>query len=367
MATEQPTWQPDWAVPPGETLAEALQDRGMSQSELARRMDRPVKTINEIVNGKAALTPDTAIQLERALGISASFWNGLEAQYRERLARARAEKELEANASWADDFPVRELVRHNVISPNATKAGRVAALLSFFRVSTPSAWEHHWLSPSAAFRASPSFASAPKAVATWLRWGEVEAENVETPPFSPKRFRAVLKEIRGLTRREPFMQIIARVQELCESAGVVIVLTPELTGTRLSGAARWLTPDKAIIQLSLRHKSDDQLWFSFFHEAGHLLEDKRRDYLHTDRGAENASQADEEAADQFARDLLMPPDAYTAFVQRASFTEEDVREFAKAHGIAPGIVVGRLQRERHLDPSHLNGLKKPINWPTALQ
>jgi Zn-dependent peptidase ImmA (M78 family) len=330
-------------------------------------MDRPVKTINEIVNGKAAITPDTAIQLERALGISASFWNGLEAQYRERLARARAEKELEANASWADDFPVRDLVRHNVIAPTATKGGKVAALLAFFRVSNPSAWDRQWHSPAAVFRASPSFASAPKAVATWLRWGEVEAEEVQTPPFDRARFRDVLKEIRGLIRREPFMQIIARVQDLCESAGVVVVLTPELTGTRLSGAARWLTPDKAIIQLSIRHKTDDQLWFSFFHEAGHLLEYKRRDYLHTDEGAENATKADEDAADQFARDLLLPPDAYAAFVARGSFTEEAVRDFAKAQGVAAGIVVGRLQREDHLDRSHLNDLKKSIDWPTALR
>jgi Zn-dependent peptidase ImmA (M78 family) len=187
------------------------------------------------------------------------------------------------------------------------------------------------------------------------------------PPFNPATFREVLKEIRGLTRREPFMQIITRVQELCEGAGVVVVLTPELRGTRLSGAARWLTPDKAIIQLSLRHKTDDQLWFSFFHEAGHLLQDKRRDYLHTDEGAENASQADEDAADQFARDLLMPPDIYRVFIEQASFSEEAVREFAKAQGIAPGIVVGRLQRERHLDRSHLNDLKKPIDWPIALR
>lgn len=364
---EQSVWQPDWTVPPGETLAEALQERGMSQSELARRMDRPVKTINEIVNGKAAITPDTAIQLERALGISASFWNALEMQYRERLARARADRELAANASWAEGFPIRDLVRHNVIEGTTTKVGRIAALLSFFRVSSPSAWERQWLSPTASFRASPSFKSAPKAVATWLRWGEVEAERVETPPFNAARFREVLEEIRGLTRREPFMQIIARVQELCESAGVVVVLTPELSGTRLSGAARWLTPHKAVIQLSLRHKTDDQFWFSFFHEAGHLLEDEQRDYLHTDGGAEEASPADEDKADCFARDLLMPPDAYTAFVEQGSFSEEAVRQFAKAQGIAPGIVVGRLQRERYLNRSHLNGLKKPINWPISLR
>jgi addiction module HigA family antidote len=73
MVTEQRGWRPDWTVAPGEILLEALEERSMSQSELARRMGRPTKTINEIVNAKAALTPETAIQLERTLGIDASF------------------------------------------------------------------------------------------------------------------------------------------------------------------------------------------------------------------------------------------------------------------------------------------------------
>jgi addiction module HigA family antidote len=76
-------WRPDWAVPPGEILLEALQDREMTQSELAQRLGRPLKTVNEIVNGKAAITPETAIQLERAIGISSRFWTGLETLYRD--------------------------------------------------------------------------------------------------------------------------------------------------------------------------------------------------------------------------------------------------------------------------------------------
>src|SRR4029077_9667546 len=97
MAIEPVAWQPDWAVAPGEILLETLEERGMSQSELARRMGRPTKTINEIINGKAAITPETAIQLELTLGITATFWNNLESAYREHLARARAHDELQAS------------------------------------------------------------------------------------------------------------------------------------------------------------------------------------------------------------------------------------------------------------------------------
>jgi len=361
----EPTrWQPDWAVPPGETLAEALQEREMSQSELARRMDRPVKTINEIVNGKAAITADTAIQLERALGISATFWNALEAQYRERLARGRAEEELAASAPWLEGFPIGDLTKHGLIPRTSRKGGLVEALLSYFRVSSPAAWEREWMAPSASFRSSPTFASAPKAVAAWLRWGEIEAADVDTAPFDARRFREALVEIRRLTRREPFLQILRRVQDLCASAGVAVVVTPELRGARLSGAARWLTSDKALIQLSYRHKSDDHFWFSFFHEAGHLLERKRRNYLHADDEA--GGDGAEEAADRFARDALLPPQAYKDFTATNDFGEEAVRAFAKEQGVAQGIVVGRLQRDGLVPRTHLNPLKRRIDWPKPL-
>lgn len=366
MATDQTSWQPDWAVPPGEILAEALVDRGMSQSELARRMDRPVKTINEIINAKAAITPDTAIQLERALGISARLWNGLETQYREQLAQHRADAELEAVGDWIKDFPFRDLVRHGVLPDASTKGRKVAELLAYFRVSSPTAWERQWLAPAAAFRASPTFQSSPKAVAAWLRWGEIEAAGVETAPFDAAKFRSAVQEARTLTRREPFVQIVERVKGLFAAAGVVLVLTPELHGTHLNGATRWLAPDRALIQLSLRHKTDDQFWFTLFHEAAHVLDAKHRDYLDAADG-DSETDTGEAEADTFARDTLIPLDAWATFVSAGDVSELAVRAFAKSQDIAAGIVVGRLHREDHLDRTHLVPLKRTINWPSAIQ
>lgn len=363
MAAEPTAWQQrDWSVAPGEILLEALQDRGMSQSDLARRMGRPIKTINEIVNGKAAITPDTAIQLELVLGISAGFWNNLEASYRAGLARGRSEKELATHASWAAEFPVQDLVRHNLIQRTSTKAEKVAALLAYFRVSTPDAWEQYWLVPRASFRASPAYASSPHAAAAWLRWGEITAADIDTAPFDAQKFSEVLNEIRELTRRDLAL-VHQRLQDLCASAGVAFVVTPEFKGTHVSGAARWLTADKAIIQLSLRYKTDDQLWFSFFHEARHLLGRKRVDFIDD----ENSDQdEDEQHADRFARDTLIPPGDYAEFIARRTFTSTAVRDFAKQQRIAAGIVVGRLQRDGYLPSSHLNDLKKRMRPGVAL-
>src|ERR1022692_2545850 len=96
---------PDYAVPPGEQLASVLEEKGMSQAELATRIGRPQKTINEIVKGKASITPETAIQLERALGVPASIWNRLEAAYQLRLAEQRDESRLSAFSEWVERVP----------------------------------------------------------------------------------------------------------------------------------------------------------------------------------------------------------------------------------------------------------------------
>ncbi len=193
-------WQPDWAVAPGEILLEALQDRGMTQAELANRMARPPKTINEIIKGKAAITADTALQLERTLGISAAFWSGLEARYREHIARQAAQEQLEVNADWANEFPIADLVRYGLIRRVRAGSERLSELLSYFRISGPEAFDRYWLDPQAAFRSSPAFMASPKAVAAWLRWGEIQAGAVgDLPDYDSRRFRKVLVEIRTMT------------------------------------------------------------------------------------------------------------------------------------------------------------------------
>lgn len=364
MANDPMPWEPDWAVAPGEVLADALAERNMSQSELARRMDRPVKTINEIVNAKAAITPDTALQIERALGISARFWNNLEVEFRAHLARLRADTEMEEAEPWAADFPFADLAAFGAVPPASTKSRKAEAILSFFGVSSTTAWEREWLAPAASFRASPAFQANPKAVAAWLRWGEVEAQTIETAPFDESTFRAAVRSARGLTRSEPISAVLEEIREIFAAAGVALVLTPELKGTHLSGAARWLSPRRALIQISLRHKADDQLWFSLFHESGHVLSGDRVDSLDLDSD-ENAEAPAELAADSFARDELVSPSDWAEFVAAGAMTEARVRAFARDQGIAAGIIVGRLQREDVIPRNRMNNLKRKLDWPSA--
>ena len=81
--------EPNHIVPPGETIREFLEELDMTQAELARRMDRPESAISQIINGKKRIEPETALQLEAVLGITAGFWARLEANYRVNLAQQK--------------------------------------------------------------------------------------------------------------------------------------------------------------------------------------------------------------------------------------------------------------------------------------
>jgi HTH-type transcriptional regulator / antitoxin HigA len=361
MATSRGTWAPEWSVAPGEVLIETLDERGMTQAELARRMARPLKTISEIANSKAAITPDTAIQLELALGISARFWNGLETQYRESLARARALEDLGSYTTWTNAFPLAELARRGVITARASSVDATRQLLEFFRVSNPVGWEQQWARQAVGLRQSQAFEYSPHALAAWLRLGEVHAEAMDVGPFDPRALRAILPETRNLTRLASFPTAVRRLQAAVATAGVAFVVEEELPGARVSGAARTLADGRALLQVSLRFRSDDQFWHSVHHEAGHLVRRGRREGFVEDRDPAQEGpevDSDEAAADAYARDLLIPPAEYAEFVARGVFTPDAVIAFAELVGVSKGIVTGRLEHDGVVARGRLAHLKR---------
>lgn len=362
MATNQrQPWAPDWAVTPGEVLVEALAERGMTQAELARRMARPLKTISEIANGKAAITPETAIQLERVLGIRASFWNGLEWRYREALAQQRARRELEDQVTWAAQFPVAAMAKHGLVPRRPSGPDRVADLLSFFKVSSPAGWQQHWGSIAASYRMPRSQTRSSEALAAWLRWGDVMAEGLPASPYDAGKLQDAVPAIRSVTRQAVFGLATERLRDVCAGAGVVVIVVPELPGTQVSGATRWIKDGVALIQLSLRYRSDDQFWYTFFHEVGHLLHDRRREPHVEDRvplASEPDDSSSEIAADAFARDSLVPPGLYRDFLEAAVFDARSVRAFAATVGVSPGIVVGRLEHDGFVGRGPLDHLRR---------
>lgn len=358
---------PNYAIPPGETLRETLDAMGMSQAELAERTGRPKKTINEIISGKAAITAETALQLERVLGVPASFWTNLERNYQETLARLKEEEKLRFHEEWAKTLPIRELIKAKWLSKEDSIIKQLKSFLNFFGVAGVEEWKEMWLSPQTVYRKSNAFQSNPAAVAAWLRKGEIEAAKLRCDVYNAALFKSSLARIRELTPQPPEV-FVQEIMGISSKAGVAVIFVPEIPGSRVFGATRWLTPTKSLIQLSLRGKSDDHLWFTFFHESAHILiHGKKNVFIEADdREGQNLANAEKEKeADKFAQEFLIPVNEYKEFARKNIFSHTSIRKFAGKLGIAPGIVVGRLQHDSIIQYSQFNDLKNRFRFAEA--
>jgi HTH-type transcriptional regulator / antitoxin HigA len=359
-STSQDRYDPDHVSPPGETLKDLLEERNLTQAELATRMGRPQKTISEIVNGKAAITPETALQLELVLGVPARFWNSREQRYREYLARAEQQAVLAEQLEWARRFPLRELGKMGFIPKVREPAEQVRYTLGFLGVSSPAQWSDIFGQCEVAFRRSTAFDADEYALGAWLRVGVLQAQDIRLASFDKGAFLERLQTIRALTTLEP-ADFQPQVRSLCAEAGVAVVFVPQLPKSRVSGATRWLSSTSALIQLSLRYKTNDHLWSTFFHEAAHLLlHGKRAIFLDTGKSEGEL----EKQADAWASEFLIPRNAFEELSNDPPYSKAKIVAFAERIGIAPGIVVGRLQHERKVLFSHCNDLKVRLQWST---
>ena len=249
----------------------------MSQRDLARRTGLSPKHVNKLLHGLVPLSADVAVRLERVTGTPAHFWNRLEARLPVDLERIRSKRDLAADVMWVRDFPVSELVKRDVLPAEPSdKVSRLEQLLAFFGVASVDAWEDVYSELACAFRTSKAFEAKPKALAAWLRLGEIAAAGHLLRAVRPQATGGCAALLRALTL-EDTDAVREQIRDICAACGVAVVFVPELPGSRASGVARWLTPAKALIQLSFRYKTDDHLWFTFFHEIAHVLRHGKTD------------------------------------------------------------------------------------------
>lgn len=355
-------FEPDYAIAPGESLREELEALQMTQAELAERTGLSAKHINQIVQGIAPVTPDTAVSLGRVTTLPAVVWSNLEAQYQVVRARLAEAEEAERDRQWVDQFPLAELEKRKIIRDKRDHARTRHELLTFFGVANREVWEAKWISPEASFRRSRGYRVDDFATACWLRLGERKAQQTKTGEFDATRFRAALARIRRTMTSEPgtFMAVM---EESCQQAGVVVVLEKEIKGSRAYGAVRWLAPGKALLQLSDRRKAEDAFWFTFFHEAGHLLLHGRRDPFVEYHAAEKDKE--EAEADRFAERLLIPDEEGERL--KGLRSEREIVAFADELRLPPAVVLGRLQHVlKVIPPSRFNHLRRRLEIVEAV-
>ncbi len=358
MAREH-SFRPTYAVPPGETIADLLDDHNMTQTELAKRLGVTLKHVNQVVNGGASISAELALGLEKVFRVPASFWLNRESLYQADVARLNETKELESHIGWAKTFPIRNMKKAALLTKEATGVELVRELLGFLGVASPALWE----SRAVAYRKSQHYRSNQPALDAWLRVGELRAATIECKPFDSERFIAALHDARKLTRDKPDVWQ-PRITESLAGAGVAFVIVDTFEGARAHGATRWLSPIKALIQLSLRYHWEDVFWFSFFHEAAHvLLHRKKGVFVDGLKLADGAATDDderfEEEANRFAARFLIPK-LYEERLRQLRPSE--ISAFADELGIAPAIVVGRLQHEDLIPFSESKKWKRQLHF-----
>lgn len=341
----------NYAIHPGEILQDALTEHDLSQKDLADRIGISYKHLNEIVKGKAAISSVQAQKLEFVFGTSSGYWLNLQKNYEEIKARLAIDEQFLVEKKELENFKCyKELAETGFVKKTSIAKEKYQELLHFFAVSSLSLVSKNY---QVQFRKSAKDINV-DCLAAWLRMGEILYRRAKKPEkFDEKKFADRLVKIRAYTS-ESIETASQKLIRDCFESGVVLTYTPYLKNTFVNGITRWYPSGTPQIQLTARNARSDIFWFTFFHEAAHLIKhSKRKNYVEWQ--AQTEKDADELEADAFAANLLIPLKDYSVFVQEADFSPVAVKTFAGNQGIGADIVAGRLAKE---------GL---ITWPAAMQ
>ena len=335
------------ATPPGATIKEQLVDRGMSQKEFAARMEMSEKHISKLINGEVQLTPDVALRLEMVLGVPAHFWINLESIYREKIKRAEYENNLEEDVEVSKKIPYNEMAKSGWVAPAKTTYDRVVNLRQFFEVVRLGLIDKP-LVPNIACRKLGMSEKSDYALIAWAQKAKLDARGIYTAPINLDKLNDLLPNIRSMTMQDPSVFCDNLVQILSE-CGIALVFLPHIGGSFLHGAT-FYDGAKIVLGITVRGKDADRFWFSLFHELGHIL-------LGHIGLPEGTSEEDECEADSFASNTLIPDSVFESYTSNVRIDRRSIIDFSSSIGIAPGIVVGRMQKEGIIPFSYYNDLK----------
>lgn len=342
----------EYVIAPGETILELLEVHGMTQLDLANKTGINKKTINEIIKGKAPITTATALKLEYVFNIPASFWNNLESEYRESIERKKDYDSLVDDEVYLENIPYAEMARRNWVEPTRDVKEKIINLRKFFSVASLSFDTE--LKNKLAFRKSNNDNFSFESLLCWIRYGEIQSSKDVYPKYNEEKLSNSISEIRDLVSK-PFLSVLDEIKSILTDCGISLVYEPHLPNTYVNGVAYKMTSDKAIIMISDRGKKDDILWFTLFHEIGHLLKHSKKEiFVDQDKDEKNDIELE---ADEYSRNVLINDKIFNDFVKSKSYLyERGIKAFAKENNISTGIVVGRLQKEKYIGWNEYNNL-----------
>ena len=350
-------FRPRWASPPGESIRGALAERHWDVRRLATELAVSEPVATGLLDGSTRVTVEIARGLAESLGGSTRFWISRDARYCESLDWVEADR-------WVSLLPIREMRALGWVEAADEWHGNITACMELFGVDSPGDLSGPKVrAASARYRAKPRTPEQDAAVTAWVRQVELEAQTLQCDDWSLTAFQAALSQVSALSRVSDPRKFVPELQRLCTLVGVAVVIVRAPRSCPVSGVSMMLPSGVRAIGLSGRYLADDHLWFTFFHEAGHLILHNEDlvfvDDLDSDRSP--AAEGPEAQADRFASDALLPAPLRDGIARSPS--PSTVHGLAKRAGVSNGVVVGQLQHARLVSfKSRLNRLKHRYEW-----
>lgn len=325
------------AFHPGYYIKELVEESGLTQEDFAKRLDTTPKNLSLLIRGEQSLSIDIALKLSRMLGTSVNYWLNLQNAYDALVAEFKSEEELVQERKVFEHFDYKYF-RDNYGLPDLPRKidEQIKKVREFLNVATLSVFTKRNMVVS--FRSSAQELTQANTIKAnvMVQIATNKALKAEAPKFHKKKFEEAVAYALTLTRNhEEFYPLIKKA---FYNAGVIFIILPNISGSRTNGATKKVG-DNIMLMVNDRRLYADSFWFTLFHEIGHIMNGDYGISFERETGEQ------EEAANKFAEDSLIPPEKYRAFVQTNKFDLQAIKSFANQIERDPGIVLGRLQND----------------------
>lgn len=349
----------DLIVHPGETIREIIEDKNMSQEELAIRTNYSAKHISEVLSGKKGISSKFANALEYALGISTEFWINLQGIYDKEIIELEKINEI-SEKEYSILEQLKEVVLYcykiNILNNISNKSINILNLRKFLNINDLASIPNLPIQ-QVAFRGSKCSKVNIYVLYAWQKLCEYFTEqNKINVDFNKELLKTKYDEIKSTMFLEP-NEMILKLKKIFSECGIIFEVVRHFTGAPVQGFIKKKN-NRVILCMTIRQSFSDIFWFTLFHEISHLLnedfEDKYIDYSFIESEIESK-------ADNFAMNTLINKDDYDKFIEKNVLNINSIKKFARAQGVLPGIVIGRIQNDTK-DYSFLAKYKEKYVW-----
>lgn len=324
------------AFHPGYYIKELVDESGLTQEDFAKRLGTTPKNLSILIRGEQSLSIDVATKLSRMLGTTIAYWLNLQQVYDEKLAEIQSKEELQREREvfklidykyFRDYFRLPDLPRK--------VDEQIKCVREFLSVSSLTVLEEKNLAVN--FRSYSEKLSRSNTVNAnaMVEIAINQTIKMKIPKYNKSKFEKAVSF--ALTQTKNHSGFFPAIQEAFGEAGVALVALPNLKNSGINGATKRVD-GKIMLMVNDRRHYADTFWFTLFHEIGHILNSDWGVSFHDEN---------EDDADRYAQMTLIPQDRYEVFIRRNdSFNESIIREFAREIDRDPGIVLGRLLRDK---------------------